>query len=219
MSTPSSKSPGKGSGTGAGRIVRALIAGSVMGIAGWFVGKAVAESAGGSAGLNIDWSDVLAAIVALGLVAGAIAVLIASLDPVRLSKMYGQEEASTPAEVAQARGQSLLIAFSGLLMILPFGLERLGVPGGPALAGVVVLLAVHTVMNIRAYLQLDELYRRAVQEQVMATFFLGQGLLFVWAVGERLTGLPALTAWDVYVLLMTFYLTASTIVSVRRGLA
>lgn len=215
MSTPSSKD----SGNGAGRIVRALIAGAVMGIAGWFVGKAVAEATGGSAGLNLGWSDVLAAIVALGLVAGAIAVLIASLDPVRLSKMYGQEETSTPAEVAQARGQTLLVGFSGLLMILPFALERLEVPGGPALAGVVVLLAAHTVMNIRAYLQLDELYRRAVQEQVMATFFLGQGLLFVWAVGERLAGLPALTAWDIYVLLMTFYLTASTIVSVRRGLA
>ncbi|WP_395944391.1 hypothetical protein [Brevundimonas sp.] len=213
MSILSSKSPKTLT-----RILRALIIGAVMGGAGWFVGKAVADATGGG-DLNLTWSDVLAAIVALGLFVSAVAVLITSLDPVRLSKMYGQEEASTPAEVAQARGQSLLIGFSGLLMVLPLALERLAAPAAPAMAGVLVLLALHTVMNIRAYLRLDELYRRAVQEQVMATFLLGQGLLFVWAVGERLVGLPALAAWDIYVLLMTFYLAASTVVSVRRGLA
>jgi hypothetical protein len=214
MSTPSSKS----ASNGAARFIRIMIVGAVMGVAGYFVGKALADATGGG-GLDLAWSDVLAAIVALGLFVGALAVLITSLDPVKLGKMYGLEGASTPVEVRQARGQSLLIGFSGLLMILPFVLERLGAPAGPALAGVVVLLVGHTAMNIRAYLQLDELYRRAVQEQVMATFFLGQGLLFIWAVGERLVGLPALSAWDVYVLLMTFYLAASTVVSVRRGLA
>jgi hypothetical protein len=214
MSTPSSKS----ASNGAARFIRAMIVGAVLGGAGFFVGKALADATWGG-DLNLAWSDGLAALVALGLFVGAVAVLITSLDPVKLGKMNGLEGTSTPAEVAQARGQSLLIGFSGLLMILPFVLERSGVPAVPALAGVVVLLAVHTVMNIRAYLQLDELYRRAVQEQVMATLFLGQGLLFVWAVGERLVGLPALSAWDVYVLLMTFYLAASTVVSVRRGLA
>lgn len=214
MSTPSSKS----ASGGAARFIRIMIVGAVMGVAGYFVGKALADATGGG-DLNLAWSDVLAGLVALGLFVGAVAVLIASLDPVKLGKMYGLEGASTPTEVGQARGQSLLIGFSGVLMILPLILERLSVPAAPALAGIVVLLVLHTAMNIRAYLQLDELYRRAVQEQVMATFFMGQGLLFIWAVGERLAGLPALTAWDVYVLLMTFYLTASTIVSVRRGLA
>lgn len=210
--------PSKSASSGAARFIRIMIVGAVMGVLGYFVGKALADATGG-ADLNLAWSDVLAGLVAVGLFVGAIAVLMTSLDPAKLGKMYGLEGPSTPVEVGQARGQSLLIAFSGLLMILPLILERLSVPAAPALAGIVVLLVLHTAMNIRAYLQLDELYRRAVQEQVMATFFLGQGLLFVWAVGERLVGLPALGAWDIYVLLMTFYLAASTVVSVRRGLA
>jgi hypothetical protein len=44
-------------------------------------------------------------------------------------------------------------------------------------------------------------------------------VLFLWAAAERLGAAPAITAWDIYAVLMTLYLAASLWISVRRGLA
>lgn len=56
-------------------------------------------------------------------------------------------------------------------------------------------------------------------EAAAATFFLGQGLLFLWAAAERLGVVAPLTAWDIYAVLMTLYLVALAVASARRGLA
>nr|WP_314432948.1 hypothetical protein [uncultured Brevundimonas sp.] len=59
----------------------------------------------------------------------------------------------------------------------------------------------------------------AVLETATIAFLLGQGLLFIWAAAERLGLATPLTAWDIYAVLMAVYLTASLVVSLRRGLA
>ena len=90
---------------------------------------------------------------------------------------------------------------------------------GMAMGLIILLFALHTVLNIRMWRGVDELLRRTTLEAATATFFLGQGLLFLWAAAERLSLLPPLTAWDAYAVLMTLYLFVSAVVSARRGLA
>ena len=201
---------------------RLFASGVVFGVIGYGVGQLLATQVfpdGPSASdLNLRWSDILAALVAAGMVIGAGAVLITSLDAGRLGRMYGLEGAASATEIGQARFQSVVMGFSGVILILPVIFSLTGVPALIGVAAVAVLLALHTVMNVRVYLQADELLRRAVLESAAVTFFLGQGLLFVWAAAERLGLAPTITAWDIYAVLMAFYLFASLVVSIRRGL-
>ena len=74
-------------------------------------------------------------------------------------------------------------------------------------------------MNVRIYRQADELLRRAVIEAAAVTFFAGQLVLFLWAAAERLGAAPAITAWDIYAVLIALYLGCSVWISVRCGLA
>jgi hypothetical protein len=98
-------------------------------------------------------------------------------------------------------------------------LSSVGAPVALSLAAVAALLILHTVMNFHLYRTVDELFRRVVVEAGAATFWLGQGLLFLWAAAERLSAVPPVTAWDAYVVLMGVYLVVSMIVTMRRGLA
>jgi hypothetical protein len=111
------------------------------------------------------------------------------------------------------------MGFSGLILVLPIVFTLAGLAGGLAMGLIVLLFAVHTVLNVRVWRGVDELLRRTTMEAATATFFLGQGLLFLWAAAERLGVLPPLTAWDIYAVLMTLYLMVSAIASARRGLA
>src|SRR5215217_4596854 len=52
-----------------------------------------------------------------------------------------------------------------------------------------------------------------------ACFWVLQGGLFLWAAAEKLDLAPALSSWDALVVLMTFYLLVSSVLSVRRGFA
>lgn len=218
MSTP----PSKPRPTYRKRVFNTLAAGFVFGIVGYGVGAWLAKAFPGGPSLEelgTGWSDILAALVAFALVIGAVAVLFVSLDRSRLSRMYGLDEPASDIEVAQARLQSLVIGLSGVLMVAPMAITLADVAPAIGLGAIVLLLILHTVLNVRAYRQMDELFKRTVHETVFATFFLGQGLLFLWAVAERLWAAPSLSSWDVYVLLMTLYLAASTIITIRRGLA
>jgi hypothetical protein len=186
---------------------------------GWLLTAKIFPGAPSPSDLNLRWSDVLAGLVAFGLVFGAASVLIASLDARRMGQMYGLEGAASPSEIAQARLQAFVMGFSGFILVLPVVFSLTG--GSPVLGvGIIgLLLVLHTLMNFKVYRQADELLRRAVLETATATFFLGQGLLFAWAVAERLGVAPPITAWYIYAVLMTLYLAVSVTVSVRRGLA
>jgi hypothetical protein len=133
--------------------------------------------------------------------------------------MYGLDEPASAEEGRQVRLQAVVMGFSGLILVLPIVFALAGLAGGLAMGLIVLLFAVHTVLNVRVWRGVDELLRRTTMEAATATFFLGQGLLFLWAAAERLGVLPPLTAWDIYAVLMTLYLMVSAIASARRGLA
>jgi len=202
---------------------KVFMAGFAFGVVGYGVGyvlaKFVLPDAGPLPDLNLRWSDAVAAVAAISLVIGAAAVLMVSLDPARLGRMYKLEGPASVEETAQARLQSVVMGLSGVILLLPVIFELAGLTPVIALTIVVLLLALHTALNLKVYREIDELWRRAVMEAGTITFFVGQVALFLWAAAERLGVVPPITAWDVYAVLMALYLCISVIVSTRRGLA
>jgi hypothetical protein len=204
------------------RWVRALVLGAVFGVVGYGVGGWLAKVAPGGFGLTdkaVRWSDVLAMVVGSLLVLLSLWALYVSLDAKRLGRMYNLEGAASPDEAAVARFQAVVMGFSGLILTLPIGFSLTGVSPGLGFGAIGLLVLLHTMMNVRAYRQADELVRRAVMETAAVTFFAGQLVLFLWAAAERLGAAPSITAWDIYAVLMTLYLGVSIWISVRRGLA
>ena len=204
------------------RWVRAFAFGALFGVIGYGVGAWLAKVAPGGFGLTdkaLRWSDVLAMLVGSALVLLSLWTLCVSPDAKRLGRMYNLEGAASPDEAALARFQAVVIGFSGLILTLPIGFSLMGVSPGLGFGAIGLLVLLHTVMNVRAYRQADELVRRAVMETAAVTFFFGQLILFLWAAAERLGAAPTITAWDIYAVLMTLYLGASIWISARRGLA
>jgi len=202
--------------------VRALAFGALFGMVGYGVGGWLAKVAPGGLGLTgkaIRWSDALALVVGAALVLGSLWALYVSLDARRLGRMYDLEGDASAEETAVARFQAAVMGFSGVLLALPIGFSLAGVSPVLGVGALALLVALHTVMNVRVYRQADELLRRVVMETAAVTFFAGQLVLFLWAAAERLGAAPAITAWDIYAVLMTLYLAASLWISVRRGLA
>lgn len=202
---------------------KVFLTGFAFGVVGYGVGyllaKFVFPDAGPLPEVNLRWSDAVAAVAAVFLVICAAAVLAVSLDRARLGRMYKLEGPASAEETAQARLQSVVMGLSGVILLLPVIFELAGLTPVAALMIVVLLLALHTVLNVKVYRQIDELWRRAVMEAGTITFFLGQLALFLWAAAERLGVAPPITAWDVYAVLMALYLCISVIVTTRRGLA
>ncbi len=204
------------------RWVRAFVFGAVFGVIGYGVGAWLARIAPGGFGpsdMDLRWSDGLAMLVGLALVAGSLWALYVSLNADRLGRMYNLDGPASPDETALARFQALVMGFSGVILTLPVVFSLAGVNPLLGLSAIVLLLVLHTVMNVRVYRQADELLRRAVIEAAAVTFFAGQLVLFLWAAAERLGAAPAITAWDIYAVLMALYLGCSAWISVRRGLA
>lgn len=204
------------------RWVRALAFGALFGMVGYGVGGWLAKVAPGGLGLTgkaIRWSDALALVVGAALVLGSLWALYVSLDARRLGRMYDLEGDASAEETAVARFQAAVMGFSGVLLALPIGFSLAGVSPVLGVGALALLVALHTVMNVRVYRQADELLRRVVMETAAVTFFAGQLVLFLWAAAERLGAAPAITAWDIYAVLMTLYLAASLWISVRRALA
>jgi hypothetical protein len=203
-------------------LARAFVFGAAFGAAGYGLGWLLAQVAPGGLDLidrTVRWSDILAILVAAALIAASLLAFIVSLNAKQLGRLYNLEGDASRDEMAQARFQSLVIGFSGVIMALPVGLSLAGFNPALGLAAIGLLLVLHTVMNVRVYRMADELLRRAVLETAAATFFAGQLILFVWAAAERLAVAPPITAWDIYAVLMTLYLAVSIWINVRRGLA
>ena len=204
------------------QLSKALLAGTVFGAVGYGVGQFVAGlfPPGLAPELpDLRWADGVAGIVAALLLVAALGTAFTSFDRAALGRVLKLEGPAGDAEVRDVRRQSAVLGLSAIIMLLPMTLSGVGVPVTASLAGVGLLLVVHTVLNLRLYRSADELFRRVVVEAGALTFWLGQGLLFLWAAAERLAVAPPLTAWDIYVVLMSVYLLVSMVVTFRRGLA
>jgi hypothetical protein len=204
------------------RWIRAFVFGALFGVVGYGVGAWLAQVAPGGFGppdMAVRWSDGLAMLVGLALVAGSLWALYVSLNADRLGRMYNLDGPASSEETALARFQALVMGFSGVILTLPIAFSLMGVSPVLGLGAIGLLMVLHTVMNVRVYRQADELLRRAVMEAAAVTFFAGQLVLFLWAAAERLGAAPTITAWDIYAVLMTLYLGASIWIGVRRGLA
>lgn len=202
---------------------KVFLAGFVFGVVGYGVGHMLGAAFPPDTDLldrlTPRWADVLAVGAALFLLGGSIFVLVLSTDARRLGRLYKLEGPASTEETAQARLQCGVMAFSGVLLLLPMIFSLAGLSPLFGVAVIVVLLILHTVMNVRVYRKADELLRRTMMEAATTAFFLGQGVLFVWAAAERMGAVPAITAWDIYAVLMILYLLASLVISARRGLA
>ena len=123
------------------------------------------------------------------------------------------------------------LLWAGLLIALPAlgARQALAAPVAAALSGntapVLTLIAIaaffilHTGLNLNLWRRGDEMIRRVIVESGAMAFWIGQAALFGWAVAERLGVAPALTAWDILVVVMGLYLICSAVVGLRRGLS
>ncbi len=204
------------------QLTKAVLGGAVFGVVGYCVGKLAADLFPGfSPDLSgLRWADVVAGGVAAVLLVACLGTAITSFDRRALGRVLRLEGPAGDDEVVNVRLQSLILGLSGVTMILPMVLSGfIGLPVTASLAGVGLLMAVHTALNLRLFRSVDELFRRVVIEAGALTFWFGQGLLFLWAAAERLGVAPPLTAWDIYVVLISVYLIVSMVVTIRRGLA
>lgn len=204
------------------QLSKAVLAGAVFGAVGYGVGNLAADLFPGfSPDLSgLRRADIVAGGVAALLLVACLGTGITSFDRRALGRALKLEGPAGDDEVLNVRLQSLILGLSGVTMVLPMILSGLvGLPVTASLAAVGLLLAVHTALNLRLFRSVDELFRRVVIEAGALTFWLGQGLLFLWAAAERLGVAPPLTAWDIYVVLIGAYLVVSMVVTIRRGLA
>lgn len=219
MTDASSPRPG-----GTRRWIRLLIAAVLAAPVGYVVGMGLARvfpDAGPLEALigGLRWSDAVAAVLALVMTISAAVVFIFSLNPVRAARLLVLPEAATPDEIGLLRCQGVICLLSAVVLVLPLALPAGGLSPIIALGLIVALLALHTVLNLGFYRDSDEMLRAVTTEAAMKTFWIGQGVLFLWAAAERLGVAPVLTAWDVYVVLMGLYLAIAAVVTARRGLA
>ncbi|GAA0630068.1 hypothetical protein GCM10009422_29490 [Brevundimonas kwangchunensis] len=202
-------------------LTKAVAAGAVCGVLGFFVGQLAYQY---FPGLEPDlsavrWADIVAGFLAAIMLIACAATLIRSFDRAGLGRMLKLEGPAGDADVREVRLQAAVYGLSAIILPLPMILSAAGAPVALSLAGVAGLLVLHTALNFHVYRTVDELFRRIVVEAGAVTFWLGQGVLFLWAAAERLAAVPAITAWDIYAVLMGVYLVVSMIVTMRRGLA
>lgn len=203
-------------------MLRWALIGAVCGVAGYAVGHFVGEAYPKDTLPvlpDLRWSDLLALYVAFCLAVGGIFAAVTSLSPAALGKMLKLDEPATPSEISLVRSSAGLLLITAVIMLMPPAFSLAGVDPLLSLVLVAVLLGLHTLLNLRIWKVADEMLRKTTMEASVVTFWGGQIALFGWAAAERAGVAPTLTAWDIYVVLMALYLVASTVISIRRGLA
>ena len=168
---------------------------------------------------GVRWADVVGLLLAAALAVAALITLFASLNPRRAARLANLEGEAGADDLSSLRRQATVCGLSAVILTLPVVLPALGVNPVAAMLAVGALLVLHTMMNLDLWRRSDELIRAVTVEAGAVVFWLGQGLLFLWAAAERLGAAPSLSAWDVYVVLMGLYLVAAAVVTARRGLA
>lgn len=206
------------------RWIRLLIAAVIAAPVGYGVGMLLARAFPDAGPLEaliggLRWADAVAAVLSVLMALSATVVFFCSFSPIRAARLLVLAEAASPEEIRLLRRQGVICLLSAVVLALPVILPAGGVSPLIALGLIVALLAFHTVLNLGFYRDSDEMLRAVTTEAAMKTFWIGQGVLFLWAAAERLGVAPVLTAWDVYVVLMGLYLAIAAVVTARRGLA
>jgi len=208
-----------------GRIITALsLAGGVVGFSsGLLIGKL--EKGGALSLQALGWSDILSGLIALMLIATGLMVLIVSFSRKASGRVLdpASQRDATAAQASYYRQQGVVSLLAGLMLAAPVLVLSVDDPppfelAAAVMTGIVALFLVQTVANLTLWFRSDELVRRVISETGAATFWLLQGALFLWAAGEKLNLLPALSLWDAVSLMMASYLLLSAIVAHRRGL-
>ena len=172
---------------------------------------------------NVSSSDALAVVLAVLLGGQALMVLGLSFARRSLGAVVNGEEnrSATPAQIARARLQGAVLLLAALLLFIPVDATLIGLvpalPGETVIAAVAVLLLIQSLLNLRLWLTSDEFDRRLIANTSAVSFWATQLPLFLWGAGERLGVFPAITTWDVAVLIMGLYLMASSTMTKRHG--
>ncbi|PTS89108.1 MULTISPECIES: hypothetical protein [unclassified Caulobacter] len=204
---------------------------SILAVCGGFVGFGSGmligklEKAGAMRVEGLGWSDLLSGLIALMLIALGVMVLLVSASRKTALRVLdpGNARDATPAQASYYRQQGLVALLAGVMLAAPVLANSVFDPlpfelGAAVMAGIVALFLVQTVGNLILWQRSDELVRQVMSETGAVSFWLLQGPLFLWAAGEKLNLLPALSLWDAVAVLMASYLLISTLVSARRGL-
>lgn len=210
------------------RGLQALIGAVIAAPLGYWFGSYLADldKAGAASDLKLVWSDVLALLLAAMMIATGLITLLTSLSRRALGRQINPEEVR-PATSAQAvfyAQNGLVLLLAGVMMGVPVLVPIFFAPLSPmlasaAMAGLIALLLVQTAGNIAIWVRSDEFMRRAMGESAAVSFAILQGLLFLWAAGEKLGLLPQLTLWDATSVMMAAYLVIGLTITWRRGLA
>lgn len=191
------------------RMVAGAAAGAICGAGVMFLAKAL-----GARTHDMPWSDVLSLYLAVLLVGAGVITAWASLDRRRLARRL-EPEAEYPAtseEVTDFRLQASVLALAGVLIAAPVLTDAATRAHRPAalgvMVGVVFAFGLQTALNIRIWRRADEFNRRLLMSVAALCFCVLQGVLFLWAVGERLRLLPRLDSWEAINVAMLVYLIA-----------
>lgn len=202
-----------------------FIAGLIVGGgSGYFVGKLLKQGVIDAS--RFGWSDHLAAIISVSLLALGLIIGVISFNRRAAARALSLEEGrtATPAQASFYRQQAVVVFLSGLMMAAPLALVALQHPvSGPlawiTMTGVVAVFLVQTAYNLTLWRRADEMLRQVISETGAVCFWVLQGALFLWACAEKLGIAPALSAWDLMALMMAFYLFVSGVITTRRGLS
>ena len=208
------------------RVALMTLAGLICGLpAGFVVGRLIKQAARAHL---LTWSDVLSLGIAAMMLMGGVALLIASFSRSGSAYVGDPHEVepgrkATPAQMRYYRLQALVFVLAGGMLATPVLATFTVPPGGfdlrvATLASVGVAFALQSWLNILVWRQSDELIRRASSEGAAVSFWVLQGLLFLYAAAEKLKLAPPLNSWDAITILMGLYLLMSVIVAWRRGL-
>lgn len=154
---------------------------------------------------TVAWEDALAMIIAALLVTTG--VIMAGMAVIR--------SATLPPGCGGLQAVVMLLA--GLLMLAPIWGTRLASPD-VVFIGLILLSIVQSVANLMLWRRADEMLRRVMVETSALAFWASQMALFLYAAAERLGLTGGVSAWGMTGVLMTIYLLASTVASMRRGL-
>ena len=210
------------------RGLQALIGAVIAAPLGYWFGSYLADldKAGAASDLKFVWSDVLALLLAAMMTATGLITLLTSLSRRALGRQINPEEArpATPAQAVFYAQNGFVLLLAGVMMGVPVLVPILFAPlspmvGSAAMAGLIALLLVQTAGNIAIWVRSDEFMRRAMGETAAVSFAILQGVLFLWAAGEKLGLLPSLGLWDATSVMMAAYLMIGLAITWRRGLA
>lgn len=193
-------------------------------VLGGVFGLAYIQWTKGSTGL--PWADAQALFLGIAMVAVGLIIFFGSFSRATAARIAGTDiaEPASSAQVRYYRLQALVMMLGGITLTLPvltFKLydaptEALRMSVAAVIAG---MFALQTVLNLIVWRRADEFVRRIISETSVISFWVLQAALFLWAAGERLGLLSALSTWDCTVILMAAYLVIAAVVSTRNGVA